>query len=70
VDIAGKAIANPTAMILSSAIMLRQLNRSNEVWLIEKPIKKAHAMGTSTRDVGENYNTREFIEEVIKNLGS
>ncbi|KAL1928232.1 hypothetical protein VTP01DRAFT_3148 [Rhizomucor pusillus] len=68
-DIGGSNIANPTAMILSSVMMLRHLgldehaNRiSNSVFRI---IERGHV---KTRDMGGDSSTTEFTEAIIKDL--
>jgi isopropylmalate/isohomocitrate dehydrogenase-like protein len=66
-DIAGKGIANPTAMILSSAMMLSHLGYG-EGDLIVKAIEKAYSNGAHTIDVGGRFSTQKFTDEVIKRL--
>jgi isocitrate dehydrogenase (NAD+) len=69
-DIAGKGIANPTALLQSAVLMLRYLQESeiadrieHAVWRVYK--KKEHI----TRDVGGTAGTSEFADAVIAELG-
>ena len=51
-DIAGKGLANPLAMILSVAMMLRySLNREDAALRIESAVKKVLAQGYRTSDI-------------------
>jgi 3-isopropylmalate dehydrogenase len=75
-DIVGKAIANPLAMILSAAMMLRWLGerRADAVARqaaerIEKAVSTVLATGTATtRDIGGNATTPEVGDAVLKAL--
>lgn len=54
-DIAGKGLANPTAAILSAALLLRNsLGLEKEAQSIEESVARALAEGKSTRDVARN----------------
>jgi len=68
-DIAGKGIANPTATILSATMMLRHLHLCDEAELIEDALKRTYIEGISTPDVGGNYSTVGFTDQVISRLG-
>ena len=67
-DIAGKGIANPTAMILTSAMMLRHLGFIDEAKKVEMAVEETIANGKTTPDLGGNLKTIEFTREVIKTL--
>lgn len=68
-DIAGKGLANPTALLLSSVLMLRHLNESDAADRIENAVKKIIAEGkVITRDLGGTATTNEYTDEVIRNL--
>ncbi len=67
-DIAGKGIANPTAMILTSAMMLRHLGFIDEAKKVEMAVEGTIANGKTTPDLGGNLKTIEFTREVIKTL--
>jgi len=68
-DIAGKGIANPTALLLSAVMMLRWLNLPGEADRLEKALLKVHAEGKArTGDLGGTANTREFTDALIAML--
>ncbi len=67
-DIAGKGIANPTAMILTACMMLRHLKYLEEARRIEKALEDAIYEGYRTRDIGGNMKTMEFAREVARRL--
>jgi 3-isopropylmalate dehydrogenase len=67
--LAGKGVANPSAMILSAALMLNYLDEVEEAKKIEKAVVKTLAEGkTVTRDMGGNASTMTMAKEVKKNL--
>lgn len=64
--IAGKNIANPTAMILTGVHMLRYMGEATAADRIEKAISKVIREGNVvTRDLGSTAGTRQFTEEVL-----
>jgi 3-isopropylmalate dehydrogenase len=68
-DIAGRGIANPLAMILSAAMMLRHgLGRDGEAEAIERAVDAALDAGLRTRDLGGNATTDEATEAVLQRL--
>lgn len=70
-DIAGKGIANPTSLLLSATMMLRDRNINDLVNAdrIEKAIKKTLKEGLHvTGDLGGKAGTMEFTNAVIANL--
>lgn len=68
-DIAGKGIANPLAMILSGAMMLRHgLGQEEEALAIESAVDKAIAGGLRTYDLGGKATTQEATAAVLKHL--
>lgn len=68
-DIAGKGIANPTALLLSACMMLEHLNYNNEALRIRNAINKVlENKEKTTKDIGGNALTKEYIDEIIKNL--
>lgn len=72
-DIAGKGIANPLAMILSAAMMLRySLNRAEQADRIEAAVQSVLAQGLRTADIYEpgmkQVSTKEMGEAVIRAL--
>jgi isocitrate dehydrogenase (NAD+) len=69
-DIAGKDVANPTALLLSSVLMLWHLGESGAAERVQTAVEKVYTeKKTLTRDVGGRAGTREFAEAVIAALG-
>jgi isocitrate dehydrogenase (NAD+) len=65
-DIAGKGIANPTALLMSSIMMLDYLNEMAAARRIENALHKVYREGKKlTRDVGGTASTAEFTAAVI-----
>lgn len=68
-DIAGKGIANPTAIILSGAMMLDYLGEKERAERIRKAVLKTiEDQSILTADMGGTATTKEFTEAVINNL--
>ncbi len=66
-DIAGKGIANPTALLMSSIMMLRHIGERSAALKIEDALFKVYREGkTLTRDVGGTSSTAEFTKAVIQ----
>ncbi len=68
-DIAGKGIANPSAMLLSTAMMLKFLKKEEEALMIEKALLKVFEdRKILTPDLGGKYGTMDMAQEVIKHM--
>ncbi len=67
-DIKGQNKANPTALLLSAIEMLRYINEFSYAEKIEKALFKTLESGKMTTDLGGNLGTKEFADEIIKNL--
>jgi len=68
-DIAGKGIANPTALLLSAVMMLRHLEDEASAARVEKALFAALEEGTArTRDVGGTATTDTFTRSVVSRL--
>jgi 3-isopropylmalate dehydrogenase len=68
-DIAGTGAANPLAMFLSAALMLRHgLGLESEAAAIESAVDRALADGLRTRDLGGSAGTGEATRVVLSNL--
>lgn len=68
--IAGKNIANPTAMILASVLMLKYIGEGEAAARIERALKGVYSEGrVLTRDLGGSAATSEFTRAVIAALG-
>jgi len=69
-DIAGKGLANPTAVILSSVEMMKHLGEVSAATRIEAAIHATLAEPLlRTRDLGGKATTDEFTKSVIERLG-
>ncbi len=68
-DIAGKGIANPSATILSSALMLEYLGETDSARKLETALNQVLAEGkTITPDIGGKAKTYELTQAVIEKL--
>jgi isocitrate dehydrogenase (NAD+) len=68
-DIAGKGVANPTALLMSAIMMLDHLGEIKAARQIETSLHKVYRDGKSlTRDVGGKATTAEFTGAVIASL--
>lgn len=69
-DIAGKGIANPAAMLRSTALMLRHgLDRPDEASALERAVDAA-LVEAPTPDLGGNASTRAMGDVVLRELGA
>src|SRR6266705_2492513 len=71
-DIAGKNVANPTAIILSAAMMLRHIGEGKVANDIEQAVLVTIESGLRTSDmigVDKPSTTTEFTKAVVGNLG-
>jgi isocitrate dehydrogenase (NAD+) len=68
-DIAGKGIANPTAMMLSGVMMLIHLKEHAAAQRLRSAVEKVYAERQHlTPDSGGSAGTREFTDAVIREL--
>lgn len=68
-DIAGQGKANPTALILSSVMLLIHLGETNAAHKLQSAVENVYRDGQHlTGDVGGTATTEEFTEAVIKNI--
>jgi isocitrate dehydrogenase (NAD+) len=68
---AGLNKANPTALILSGALMLRHLGYTAEADRVETALREVIAEGRSTTyDLGGPAGTSEFADAIIDRLGA
>ena len=68
-DIAGKGIANPTALMMSAVMMLDWLGMRDESKRMQNAIEKVYTEGkVRTGDLGGKANTREFTDAIIAAL--
>ena len=68
-DIAGQGIANPLAMILSAALLLRHgLGSEEAAAAVESAVDSALAAGLRTADLGGSASTAEATQAVLDHL--
>ncbi|HTP20281.1 MAG TPA: 3-isopropylmalate dehydrogenase [Solirubrobacteraceae bacterium] len=68
-DIAGTGAANPLAMFLSAAMMLRHgLDMDAQAAAVESAVERALAEGLRTPDLGGTATTTEATQAVLKHL--
>jgi isocitrate dehydrogenase (NAD+) len=74
-DIAGKGVANPLSLLMSSVMMLNHM--AHEMGLsdckapadaIKNAYNRALAEGDKTRDIGGNLGTSEFADAIVRRL--
>jgi isocitrate dehydrogenase (NAD+) len=69
-DIAGKDIANPTALLQSAVLMLRHLDEMAAADKVQAAIEAVYAeRKTLTRDVGGTSGTTQFADAVLAAMG-
>jgi len=67
-DIAGEGIANPSAAILSAAMMLDHLGYSEESQRVETAVESVLAEGPRTGDLGGDADTKEMTAAIVDRL--
>jgi isocitrate dehydrogenase (NAD+) len=68
-DIAGKDVANPTALLLSALMMLRHLGEDARAGAIAAALGRVLARGAvRTRDLGGTASTSAFAAEICREL--
>jgi isocitrate dehydrogenase (NAD+) len=67
-DIAGQNKANPTALLLSTVLMLRHLELPALADRLEKALLATFAAGVKTPDVGGIAGTKEFAKAIAQRL--
>jgi len=69
-DIAGKGLANPTALMQSAILMLAHLGEREVAARLQNAIHQVYAAGEYlTADVGGKASTAEFTDAVIRHIG-
>jgi len=65
-DIAGRSVANPTAMILSAVLMLQHMKELEAAKRLQTAVERVYAGKTNvTADVGGTATTTQFTDSVI-----
>jgi isocitrate dehydrogenase (NAD+) len=68
-DIAGKDIANPTALLQSAVLMLRHIDENQAADRVQAALEQVYTeKKTLTRDVGGTAGTRAFADAVVAAL--
>ncbi|WP_459193820.1 isocitrate/isopropylmalate dehydrogenase family protein [Halosimplex sp. J119] len=67
-DIAGEGIANPSAMILSAAMLLDHLEYNDEAAAVREAVEGVLADGPRTPDLGGDASTEDVTEAVVDRL--
>ena len=68
-DIAGKGLANPTALMMSSVLMLEWLGLPEQSERLDRALTRVYAEGkVRTTDLGGKASTGEFTDAVIAGL--
>jgi isocitrate dehydrogenase (NAD+) len=68
-DIAGRGIANPTALMLAAAMMLDHVEQHDLATRLRKTIEATLREGkVRTRDLGGSASTREYTQELVRRL--
>lgn len=66
-DIAGKGVANPTAMLLSAVMMLERLGEHNAAERIMNAVYRVLGEGKIiTPDLGGNATTMQYADEIVR----
>lgn len=70
-DIAGKDMANPTALLQSAVLMLHHINEGAAAERVQGAIEQVYREGkTLTRDVGGQSGTKAFADAVLEAMAS
>jgi len=64
-DIAGRSLANPTATMLTAAMMLDHIGLRAEATKIDEAVTAVLSEGPVTRDLGGTASTTEFTDAVV-----
>jgi isocitrate dehydrogenase (NAD+) len=67
-DIAGKGVANPTALLFSALLMLRHIGEGAMADRIMNAVTETLAEGTRTRDLGGTATTMEYADAICRRL--
>ena len=69
-DIAGKNMANPTALLQSAVLMLHHINEGATAERVQTALEQVYREGkVLTKDVGGTSGTQEFAEAVVAAMG-
>lgn len=65
-DIAGRDIANPTALLLSAVLMLQHLHEDDKAARIQSALREVLASGHVTPDLGGSATTTSFADAICR----
>ncbi|MEO6983169.1 MAG: isocitrate/isopropylmalate dehydrogenase family protein, partial [Edaphobacter sp.] len=69
-DIAGKDLANPTALLQSAVLMLHHINEKATAERVQTALEQVYREGkTLTKDVGGTSGTKAFADAVLAAMG-
>jgi 3-isopropylmalate dehydrogenase len=68
-DIAGRGLANPTAMIASGAMLLDWLGARAAADVVDQALRTTVSRGTRTADLGGTAGTAGFADAVVATIG-
>jgi isocitrate dehydrogenase (NAD+) len=68
-DIAGKGLANPTALVQSGVMMLHHLGEHDAARKIEKGLLSTFEKGVRTGDLGGTATTEEYTRALCEAVG-
>jgi len=66
--LAGQNVANPIGAILSAALMLETLGRTDDAQRIERAVESAVQARDVTRDVGGTLGTKQAGDAILRRL--
>jgi 3-isopropylmalate dehydrogenase len=67
-DIAGEGVANPSAMILSTAMLLDHLGYTTESQAVQDAVEAVLESGPRTPDLGGSASTEDVTAAVVDRL--
>lgn len=67
-DIAGKGIANPTALIMAAAMMLDHVGEAGKAERLRNAVEITLLSGQTTGDLGGRLDTMQFARTLVANL--
>jgi isocitrate dehydrogenase (NAD+) len=69
-DIAGRNLANPTALLLSAGLMLDHIGEASAATRVRRALIRTLEGSVRTRDVGGTASTTAFADAIIERLGT
>lgn len=69
-DIAGRDLANPTSLLMASAMMLEHIAEAAKAEKLRSAIVRTLKSGQTTRDLGGSLGTQAYAEAVVANLSA